>query len=445
MKKKLLPKKPQFFIGKYQKASFIIVFLLIFSISTYAQNTDIVVPSSQVKLLKIFKNNSSRVEAPAKVDSNALYSNITTFAHSGTANGGAALQSGNTITTLVADSLGLIGTPPFSVAAFTFSVASFNEVDVTARARVRIYANDGADGGPGTLLAGVSFDSILLKAGSTSLFNTGSLQTPLQVTTQAIWAGIIFDNNNGTLSSTLDQLNNLGQGIFDPIDKGSSTDDIFGTDAAGSFLADNPTGSTFNFGGPPLANLGWEIISAITLPATLYNFKVQHRGIINTLTWNTSQEFNSNYFAVERAIDGIHFAPIGQVKAAGNSGVARSYQFNDANPAKGINYYRLRIVDIDNSGKYSDVITVTNTGSVNFTIYPNPVKNTLLVNMDAEKAEMAVVSITDINGRKVYNHQVTVTQGNNNFPIDVNNFSKGTYYLKVQLSNGSYTNKFNKL
>ena len=65
--------------------------------------------------------------------------------------------------------------------------------------------------------------------------------------------------------------------------------------------------------------------------------------------------------------------------------------------------------------------------------------------MDAEKTETADVSITDINGRKVYSRQVTVTQGNNNFSVDVNNFSKGTYYIKVQLSNGSYTNKFNKL
>ena len=194
-----------------------------------------------------------------------------------------------------------------------------------------------------------------------------------------------------------------------------------------------------------MANFGWEIVSSATLPVTLFNFKAQRTGLINTLTWSTSQELNSNYFAVERSIDGIHFTQIGEVKAEANSSVARSYHFNDPNPVKAINYYRLRIVDIGNSGKYSAVITVRNTGAASFTIYPNPVKNNLLVNMDVEKAEMADVSITDINGRKVYSHQVSLMRGNNNFSVDVNDLSKGTYYIKVQLGNGSYTNKFNKL
>ena len=34
-------------------------------------------------------------------------------------------------------------------------------------------------------------------------------------------------------------------------------------------------------------------------------------------------------FSVERSIDGIHFTQIGEVKAGGNSSVARNYQFND--------------------------------------------------------------------------------------------------------------------
>jgi Secretion system C-terminal sorting domain len=445
MKKMLLPKSLQFFVKKFKKISSVSVFLLIFFISSYAQNADIVVPASQVKLVKTFKLNSSRVEAPLAVDPNAIYSDVTTFSGSGAANGGAALQAGNTITTLVADSLGLIGSPPFSVGAFKFSVVNFNAVNVLARPRIRFYANDGSSGGPGTLIAGFSFDPISFVANSVDVFNTGPLATPFPVTTQAMWAGITFDDNTGATGATLAQLNNLGQGAFNPIDRGSSTDNAFGTDTAGSFLDNNPTGSTFNFAGDPLANFAWEIVSSVTLPVTLYDFKAQHTGLVNILTWNTSQEHNANYFAVERGIDGIHFTEIGEVKAGGNTSVARSYQFNDPNSAKGINYYRLRLVDIDNSGRYSNIITVRNSGSVNFTIYPNPVKSTLLVNIDAEKAEMADVSITDINGRKVYSRQVTVTQGNNNFSVDVNNFSKGIYYIEVQLSNGNYTSKFNKL
>ena len=118
------------------------------------------------------------MEAPATVDPNALYSNVTTFTGSGIANGGAALQAGNTITTLLADSLGLIGSPAiFSWAVSTFSVANFNAVDVSARPRIRFYANDGTAGGPGTLIAGLSFDPIdFYSQYVTDLFNTARWQ-----------------------------------------------------------------------------------------------------------------------------------------------------------------------------------------------------------------------------------------------------------------------------
>jgi hypothetical protein len=440
VKKKLRFKRSQFFM-----ISALSIILLIISISGHAQNTDIVVPSSHVKLIKTFKLNSSHVEVPAKVDSveSSVYSDITTFTGSAIANEGSAVQSGNTITALMADSLGLIGTPPFSVHSFKFSVANFDVVDITARTLVRFYSADGTAGSPGTLIAGFSLPPFLFSASTVELFNITDM--PFTVTTQAIWAGIVFDNDTATTGATAGDLDNLGQGIFDPIDKGSSTDDIFATNTAGSFLGDNPPGTTGNLFGSPLANFGWEIVSASLTPVTLYNFKVQRSGQINILTWGTSQELNSNYFAVERGIDGTHFVEIGKVKAVGNSSVARSYHYDDVNRVKGINYYRLRIVDIDNSIKYSDIITVRNTGAVNFTIYPNPVNNSLRVNMDAEKAEMAGVSITDINGRKVYSRQVTVTQGNNSFSLDVNTFSKGTYYIKVQLKNGSFIKEFRKL
>jgi hypothetical protein len=252
MKKKLLLKRLKALTEKYKIISAINLLLLIFSISAHAQNADIVVPSSRLKLVKTFKLNSARVEAPAAVDPDALYSNVTTFSGQAFANGGAALQAGNIITTLVADSLGLIGTPPFSVGSFTFSVVNFNTVDVSARPRIRFYANDGPAGSPGTLITGLSFNPITFTASTTQLFDTGPLATPFEVTTQAIWAGITFDDNTGASGATLDQLNNLGQAFFGPIDRGSSTDNIFATDTAGAFLADNPTGTTGNFGGDPL-------------------------------------------------------------------------------------------------------------------------------------------------------------------------------------------------
>ena len=78
----------------------------------------------------------------------------------------------------------------------------------------------------------------------------------------AIWAGIAFDNNSGTTGATAAQLDNLALGIFSPAVVGTSTDQYFVTTNAGSFASDNPVGTLTNFGGPPPADFGWEILTA---------------------------------------------------------------------------------------------------------------------------------------------------------------------------------------
>ena len=52
---------------------------------------------------------------------------------------------------------------------------------------------------------------------------------------------------------------------------------------------------------------------------------------------------------------------IGFVAAAGNSNSTRNYSFIDPQRAVEFNYYRLKLVDIDNKFDYSDVVLVKNT------------------------------------------------------------------------------------
>jgi hypothetical protein len=198
---------------------------------------------------------------PARSDV-VLYSNVTNFTGFGVTNGGAANVGGNNITTLLADDItpgpGLDGG---TVDAVTFSIANFDTSDVTARARVRFYAADGTGGGPGTLITGFTFNPISFAAGTVGLFTFSNGGLPLfSIPKGTFWAGLTFDDNGGTTGATLSQLNNLGEGIFDPPTVGSSTDSFFATNNAGSFFGNNPAGGFFNFGGNPHANFGWEFL-----------------------------------------------------------------------------------------------------------------------------------------------------------------------------------------
>ena len=93
------------------------------------------------------------------------------------------------------------------------------------------------------------------------------------------------------------------------------------------------------------------------LPVKLSSFLVQKTDNAVKISWSTEQEINSSYFVVERSADGRNWNNIATVNAAGNSSIRMDYSIYDNAPMKGINYYRLKLVDKD--GKYDYSVTRT--------------------------------------------------------------------------------------
>ncbi len=192
------------------------------------------------------------------------------FAGAGVTQAASANQSGNQITRMFAQKL--IMSPSaagLAVHRVQFSVANFNTAAVSVRARIRFFQTDGASGGPGTFIAGFSFNPISFGAGVTVV--TGTLGAGLNVPVNSqMWAGLTFDNNTGGTGATAAQMDLMGQGLFNnPPLVGSTQDDIFRSTAAGSFLASNPAGT---LGPAPFNNvnraLGWRV-ETTPEPATL--------------------------------------------------------------------------------------------------------------------------------------------------------------------------------
>ena len=196
-----------------------------------------------------------------------VYRNLDNYSGQSYANGGAATQSGNTITRLVADDLTpLSGFAGQTISNIYFSVANLNTVAVSARPRLRMWQTDGSGGGPGTLITGFTFNPISFGASSLSgfYFNPGALTVP----NGTFWMGLTFDDNTGTTGATAAQLNNLGMGLFSPPTIGTSADTFFQTTAAGSFLVNNPAGAMSNFGGNPPANFYFGMSVSVPEPST---------------------------------------------------------------------------------------------------------------------------------------------------------------------------------
>ncbi len=181
------------------------------------------------------------------------------------------------------------------------------------------------------------------------------------------------------------------------------------------------------------------------IPVDLLYFNATRNGAINNLAWATAQEINSSKFVVERSSNGGAYTAIGEIAAAGNSTSTRTYSFVDIAPVRGINLYRLRIVDKDNQARLSWTRQVRNEGLANVSVYPNPVQDMLTVNIQADKAVAGQIIITDVNGKAVYNKAVNMIQGENIIPVDAATLQAGSYFIKVLLEGDMIVRKFNKL
>lgn len=162
------------------------------------------------------------------------------------------------------------------------------------------------------------------------------------------------------------------------------------------------------------------------LPVTLFRFEVRSKGNVTILDWVTATESNNKKFIIEHSLDGLKFEAIGEVNGSGTKAEASTYQYLHANPAPGINYYRLKQVDFD--GKYyTSKMQSLSFALDKISLYPNPafLEMYVITPIDVE------ANIYDIAGRRL--SSVKLKTGSNKLHLDA--FKSGMYFLL--LTNGA--------
>jgi parallel beta-helix repeat protein len=156
------------------------------------------------------------------------------------------------------------------------------------------------------------------------------------------------------------------------------------------------------------------------------------------LKWKTASEINNDYFTVEKSVDCANFELVDIIKGAGNSNIILYYETYDNKPYIGTNYYRLKQTDYDGNYKYSDIrmvyIPLTND---KISIYPNPIKDNINIQINADEKTNVSIEIIDINGRIVYNRNKNLNKDNNLIEINVSNLNSSVYFVKI-LNNKGY-------
>jgi len=183
------------------------------------------------------------------------------------------------------------------------------------------------------------------------------------------------------------------------------------------------------------------IVPLSALPVVLTEFSAKTEGKMARLFWETTSESNSSHFIVEKSRDVKSFNELGKVNAANSSSVGIRYSFTDNSPLPGLNYYRLKMVDLDGSYAFSRIVALDFGGlTKGLIIFPNPVQTQLKMALSGMNGPVRV-SVFNSSGLLLIEKTITdIDEGQ----IDIRKIPAGIYILKVTDGKVSFREKFMK-
>ena len=193
-----------------------------------------------------------------------------------------------------------------------------------------------------------------------------------------------------------------------------------------------------------LTSWGLSICSNVAspLPVNWLSFTAQknNKKQVN-LQWSTANETKNHYYTIERSADGVSFSSIGKLAGGNNLSMLQQYYFNDLKPYTGINFYRLKQVDLDGQFSYSSVVKVTlDKTSQTWTIYPNPAHNQSTIRL-LDNMKNINIGLTDASGKIVYRTYLPSGKVGEQIKLPLQNLAKGIYILKIETETESRSDK----
>ncbi len=154
------------------------------------------------------------------------------------------------------------------------------------------------------------------------------------------------------------------------------------------------------------------------------------------LHWVTTRESGTKYFIIERTTDFSHYTAIDTVYAENDGDFTENYNSIDPHPLKAMNYYRLRIVDMDGRTSYSSIVAVRFTDAKAPLLYPNPAAGFVNIAPGTEPVKETI--FYDVMGRVLLRLKQSAT-GLLNVPV--NTLSNGLYVVEIRTTNSVFKTK----
>ncbi|MGG9972478.1 SdrD B-like domain-containing protein, partial [Ferruginibacter sp. SUN002] len=170
---------------------------------------------------------------------------------------------------------------------------------------------------------------------------------------------------------------------------------------------------------------------ATVLPVKILDLNGVNKNSEVQLSWIATTEQGFKQFEIEYSSDGYTFTKIATI--SGTSNEKSSYSYAHTSPSSGVNYYRLKSVDINGTFSYSNSIAVkvgVTIGIVN--AYPNPFTDRIDINFQSQNSNKITIRMIDISGKAIRSMTGKINSGNNHLVVgNLSNLQAGTYILEI--------------
>jgi hypothetical protein len=169
------------------------------------------------------------------------------------------------------------------------------------------------------------------------------------------------------------------------------------------------------------------------LPVKLISFHGYKNSVGNDiLSWDISEEINMKHYELELSADANKFTTLGIVSVSNNTATNKKYDYTNSTIFNPTNFYRLKMVDIDGSYSYSNIIKIRSAKMDNaeIEISPNPAQSNLLVHITSLETKASTIEIIDCLGQVTLKKHLKLYKGVNNTAIDVSTLKRGVYFIR---------------
>lgn len=179
------------------------------------------------------------------------------------------------------------------------------------------------------------------------------------------------------------------------------------------------------------------------LPVELIYFNAVLKDKAINLNWSTASEQNNLGFDIQRSNDGRSWETLDFVPGRGTTSETIHYSFEDAQPLRGYNYYRLKQMDFDGQFEYSEVVTVLFDGGKDelMKVFPNPSSGLFKVGLSNPHGEKAFIKLFDSTGGLIWTKQFNNAEAELYWEKEFDLPQREVYLLVTQVGTHTETQK----